>query len=288
MFSLAWCSRPEVKEAKFRFALGSFLEKEKNHIQVVEMDEDTKQFNVVAQAEHTFPPTKLMWRPTNEGPAQFASSCTALNIWALEDGQLKVVAKLANNRTQRGAPPGQVPPLTSFDWCSVNPQKIGSSSVDTTCTIWNVEKQKIETQLIAHDKAVYDIAFDCKQDSIFASVGADGSVRVFDQRNLDHSTIIYESNPSSPLLRLAWNKINRNHIATLALDAPGVTVVDIRKPSMSLADLNCGDMAVNHIAWAPHTAGHLLCGVNDGAAMIWNINQTAPRASAGTSRVTLR
>ena len=53
----------------------------------------------------------------------------------------------------------------------------------------------METQLIAHDKAVYDIAFAAvgNTDHLFASVGGDGSARLFDQRNLDHSTIVYET-----------------------------------------------------------------------------------------------
>merc|ERR1719326_1706744 len=101
-----------------------------------------------------------------------------------EDGKLTTVAKLANTRTpEKGL--GHLPPITSFDWSTANQHKIGCSSVDTTCTIWNLERQKIETQLIAHDKAVYDIAF-AQLENLFTSVGADGSVRLFDQRNLDH------------------------------------------------------------------------------------------------------
>ena len=48
--------------------------------------------------------------------------------------------------------------------------KIGTSSIDTTCTIWGLETGQVigrvnmvtgqvKTQLIAHDKEVYDIAF---------------------------------------------------------------------------------------------------------------------------------
>lgn len=48
------------------------------------------------------------------------------------------------------------------------------------------------TQLIAHDKEVYDIHFS-KDKDIFASVGADGSVRQFDIRDLKHSSVLYES-----------------------------------------------------------------------------------------------
>lgn len=29
-------------------------------------------------------------------------------------------------------------PLTSFDWCEADPATVGTSSIDTTCTIWDV------------------------------------------------------------------------------------------------------------------------------------------------------
>jgi WD repeat-containing protein 68 len=54
---------------------------------------------------------------------------------------------------------------------------------------------------------------------MFASVGADGSVRMFDLRHLEHSTIIYEDAQHHPLLRLAWNKQDPNYLATMAMDA---------------------------------------------------------------------
>ena len=263
-YSLAWSAKSEA----FRFAVGSCIEETKNFIQIVELNEES-QLSCVAETEHSFPPTKLLWRPDNGDGKQdlLASSTTTLNLWKVEEGQVKCVAKLANTRAQKQST--NLPPLTSFDWSSVSHHKLGASSVDTTCTIWNLEKQKIETQLIAHDKAVYDIAFS-HVDSLFASVGADGSVRVFDQRNLDHSTIIYESSPPSPLLRLAWNKNNTNHIATIAMDAPGVNLIDIRRPSVALAALSFHDSCVNSIAWAPHSRNHLLCGTDDGFGIIWD------------------
>lgn len=50
-------------------------------------------------------------------------------------------------------------PLTSFDWNENDINRIGTSSIDTTCTIWDIEKEVVDTQLIAHDKEVYDIAW---------------------------------------------------------------------------------------------------------------------------------
>ena len=89
-------------------------------------------------------------------------------------------------------------PLTSFDWNEVDPNLLGTSSIDTTCTIWGLETGQVlgrvgntvsghvKTQLIAHDKEVYDIAFSKAGGGrdMFASVGADGSVRMFDLRHL--------------------------------------------------------------------------------------------------------
>lgn len=46
--------------------------------------------------------------------------------------------------------------------------------------------------------------------------GADGSARLFDLRNLQHSTIVYEDPLRTPLMRLAWNKQDSNYLATFA------------------------------------------------------------------------
>ena len=48
-------------------------------------------------------------------------------------------------------------PLCS-DWNETDPNLIGTSSIDTTCTIWDIETQQVRTQLIAHDKEVYDVS----------------------------------------------------------------------------------------------------------------------------------
>ena len=105
----------------------------------------------------------------------------------------------------------------------------------------------VKTQLIAHDKEVYDIAFSKAGGGrdMFASVGADGSVRMFDLRHLEHSTIIYEDPTHTPLLRLAWNKQDTNYLATVAMDACEVIILDIRVPCTPVARLNNHRACVN-------------------------------------------
>ena len=181
---------------------------------------------------------------------------------------------------------------------------IGTSSIDTTCTIWNLETGQsigrvnstgsqsaisghVRTQLIAHDKEVCDIAFSKAGGGrdMFASVGADGSVRMFDLRHLDHSTIIYEEPDNNPLVRLAWNKQDENYLGTFAMHGTALILLDIRVPCKPVAQLSshlAGQNAatngagstsqcVNGIAWAPHSASYVCTASEDKQALIWDL-----------------
>lgn len=106
---------------------------------------------------------------------------------------------------------------------------------------------------------------------MFASVGADGSVRMFDLRHLEHSTIIYEDQGHTPLLRLAWNKQDPNFLATIAMDASEVVILDVRVPCTPVARLNNHRACVNGLAWAPHSACHICTAGDDHQALIWDI-----------------
>ncbi|KAG0659912.1 hypothetical protein C6P46_004852 [Rhodotorula mucilaginosa] len=99
-------------------------------------------------------------------------------------------ATLQNSKAEFSAP------LTGFSWSMLEPTQIVTASIDTTCTVWDISTGVPVTQLIAHDREVYDVAWSPAQREIFASVGADGSVRMFDLRSLEHSTILYEAAPS--------------------------------------------------------------------------------------------
>ena len=48
-------------------------------------------------------------------------------------------------------------PLTSFSWNAPSPNLVVTSSIDTTCTIWDLPTRSALTQLIAHDREVYDV-----------------------------------------------------------------------------------------------------------------------------------
>lgn len=178
---------------------------------------------------------------------------------------------LNNNKTSE-----YCAPLTSFDWNETDPAMLGTSSIDTTCTIWDIETQQARTQLIAHDREVFDLAFARGKDC-FASVGADGSVRMFDLRSLEHSTIIYESVHLDALLRLEWNKQDPNYLATFMVDSKKTIVLDIRVPSVPVAELGGHTGCVNAAAWAPHSSCHICTAGDDSQALIWDLSNMSKK-----------
>lgn len=259
----------------FRLAVGSFIEDYNNRVEIIAMDESRSSLRgaPALSFSHPYPPTKLAFIPDRDAsrPDLLASSGDHLRLWRIgEDGV--TLEKLLNNAKSAAPGPGAAPaPITSFDWNDVELRRVATSSIDTTCTVWDVERGVVEAQLIAHDREVYDVAWGGA--GVFASVSADASVRVFDLRDKSHSTIIYESpaGPEAPLLRLAWNRLDPRLLATFALDSAKTLVLDIRSPSAPVAELARHTGAVNAVAWAPHSAAHLCTAADDAGALIWDL-----------------
>jgi len=267
IYAMAFSSRPSYK---FRLGIGSCSDDIDNTIEIIQLNDKMESFTVRAQTSHKYPPTKLMWIPdlSESFPDIFATSGESLKIWQVNEDNNKIELKkdLINNKQIEFSAP-----LTSFDWNQVNYNLIGTASIDTTCTIWDINKGVVYTQLIAHDKEVYDISFSMDQ-NIFASVGADGSARQFDLRNLEHSTVLYETENSLPLLRLAWNKVDSNLLAVFGMEQDYVTILDVRAPLREYAKLRSHKNCVNAIAWAPHSRHHLCSVGDDSQALIWDIS----------------
>ncbi|KAJ3195539.1 ddb1 and cul4 associated factor 7 [Irineochytrium annulatum] len=312
VYGLHWSQRPNA----FRLGLTSFIEEYANKIQIIQLFDRAAEFVKVGEIEHNYPVTKLLWSPYKGGqsPDLFATTGDYFRIYELMDSEdarsvatenaemgarkhinqaIHCRATLSNNKKDYCAP------LTSFDWNETDPSLCVTSSIDTTCTVWDVNAQQAKTQLIAHDKEVYDVAF-ARGTDVFASVGADGSVRMFDLRALDHSTIIYEtpsmvvpapppmnvpgagptgnlSAPTNmtvenpPLLRLAWNKQDPNYLASIQIDSPSVLILDIRVPAVPVTELQGHNANVNAIQWAPHSSGHICSAGDDSQALVWDI-----------------
>eukprot|EP00586_Coscinodiscus_wailesii_P006935 CAMPEP_0172492164 /NCGR_PEP_ID=MMETSP1066-20121228/23205_1 /TAXON_ID=671091 /ORGANISM="Coscinodiscus wailesii, Strain CCMP2513" /LENGTH=387 /DNA_ID=CAMNT_0013261623 /DNA_START=33 /DNA_END=1196 /DNA_ORIENTATION=- len=300
VFALSWSHRPDPT-SQFRLAIGSYVEQYSNCVQIVkkranhaisapqppdphlaahhqkdqEYTYNSTQMFKACEFDHPYPCTKILWSPDRSSSSRdlLATTGDYLRIWNVADdgsgrGTLlhKKEALLNNNKNSE-----YCAPLTSFDWNEADPNIVGTSSIDTTCTIWDVTQQTARTQLIAHDREVFDLAFARGKD-VFASVGADGSVRMFDLRSLEHSTIVYESQNLVPLLRLEWNKQDPNYLATFMVDSHRTIILDIRVPSMPVAELGGHSGCVNATAWAPHSSCHICTAGDDSQALIWDLS----------------
>ena len=222
--------------------------------------------------EHRYPATKVMWIPDTRGdsPDLVASSSDALRIWKLDASGRNPELKCTFSDS-KSATVDSCAPLTSFDWNAQDMDMLGTASFDSICTIWSLTAGKPKTRLIAHDKEVFDIAF-AQGTNVFATVGADGSVRMFDLRSLAHSTIIYESPNLVPLVRVAWNQKDGNYLATFQSDSNNATLLDIRSPCIPMTELVSHSQPVNALSWAPHSSCHLVTGAEDRNVLIWDIS----------------
>lgn len=338
-------------------AVSSFVEQYANQVQVIDLVANTSSppapgsaappqppfiLSPVCTLEHPYPATKVDWIPDEGGvhPSLVATTGDFLRIWDVSpdgcdgSGGSGVGGRGGSAAVGVGAPNPPMTgtmkclltsntaseycaPLTAFDWNEVDVSLIGTSSIDTTCTVWDVTTQQSVTQLIAHDAEVYDFAFAVRSTNVFASVGADGSVRLFDLRSLEHSTIVYEAPDAAPLLRLRWNAHDPNYLAAVVGGSPEVVLLDIRVPSTPVATLRHGGAggaaegvpgggaagatggggaatpggggggaagegplnSVNALCWAPHSAAHLLSVSDGGEALIWDVSRV-PASSA--------
>ena len=241
-----------------RLAISSLEKRLDNKIEILELiDNELK--NVYEQ-QIAYPCTKLLWSP-NKGKNSllaFTSDCVQIYDYSEEKRVLSFQTRLNNLKSKYCGP------LTSFDWNMVNDSILGTASLDNTCTIWDLNKQSIKTQLIAHDKEVFDIQFR-NDENIFISGGADGSVRLFDLRMLDHSTIIYET--KGCINKLAWNLQTPNLIAALSLDKNIIFIFDSRMSNVTIDELNLHKEPVTGCVWAPDNPTQL-CSVSEDCSVI--------------------
>ncbi|GAA5883906.1 hypothetical protein JCM16303_004691 [Sporobolomyces ruberrimus] len=275
-------------------------------------------FQAVARANLVYPPSAVQFAPARlsaslgggstggggDGQREVvATSSECLRLWDLVTGEegggggsgfvgnhgnqprsrLVSRAILQNSKADYSAP------LTSFSWSVLEPTHIVTSSIDTTCTVWDISTGAPVTQLIAHDREVYDVAWSPASREVFASVGADGSVRMFDLRSLEHSTILYEAAPSvpsssskrngsssgsgssppqappttnsnsssttipSPLLRLAFSPTSPTYLSVVHADSGDVQILDTRSPGTPAFEVKGHKGNVNGMAWGGET-----------------------------------
>lgn len=232
------------------FLLGSYIESNQNQIEFLTYSPESNKIIQLASADHIYPPTKIMWSPvqTTSLPL-FASISDCLRIWKCDSDKLEVINNLLphqENKDYNG-------PLTSFDWSSKDPSTLGTSSIDKTCIIWDLNKSTIKKQILAHNSEVNDIAFS-QDPNIFVTASTDFSVRKFDLRSLEQCSIIYENSRQQFVVRVAWNKQDSNYLAILSADSNTVALLDIRAQVHPIMEIKGHTSGINSMCWASNSS----------------------------------
>ncbi|PCH43888.1 WD40 repeat-like protein [Wolfiporia cocos MD-104 SS10] len=329
----------------FRLGISSLTDDSRNRIAIVGLQDERvlveddyteyPDFVTLVEAPHGYPATSLQWQPASAASYAWsqkaattellATTGDALRIWEYTSDAQSALSSYVGRQASGGghrltlktALSGQSKvqnhstgaPLTNFSWNEKSPSMVVTSSIDTTCTVWNIDTATAITQLIAHDREVYDVAWLPQSVDIFVSVGADGSLRAFDLRSLEHSTILYETPapknmpappqtefsttarpPTSPLLRIAFNPADSNYMSTFHMDGSEVQILDMRHPGQPVMELKAHRAPVTALGWGS-TANPLLATAGDDCQLLlWDLSphtqipSSSPRtASSGLS-----
>ncbi|CAH0477786.1 unnamed protein product [Peronospora belbahrii] len=267
LYGLCW--RPDV--SSMRIAASTFIPGEyANKIEIFHPTANQKEVVSALEIDHPYPPTKIMWSPASLGAhvELLATTADFLRLWTITDSSIELHSRFMEKKNKNDV----CAPLTSFDWNELEPNVIGTSSTGKTCTIWDINQPTLPMhQITAHDTDVYDTAFSSSDPKKFASVGGEGSLRLFDLRSLESSTIVYVSPDKTPLLRLAWNKRDDRFIATFADDSTKISVIDLRRPIFPMVVLDQHKAGVNSMSWSPHSRYDLCSAGEDNAAIVYDI-----------------
>ena len=109
---------------------------------------------------------------------------------------------------------------------------------------------------------------------VFVTAGKDGSIRRFDLRSLEHSTIMFETADCDPLLRVRWNHLDPSYIATFGLNNNSVIILDIRVHTSPVAELHFHKSVVNGISWSQENSSVLATCGDDGKCSIWDLSHS--------------
>ncbi|CCC70999.1 hypothetical protein NCAS_0G01120 [Naumovozyma castellii] len=299
LFGLDWSNDDFV-------CVSSYKEDSRNKLQLLHSP-DLLTWDKIAECNVTYSISNIQWLPSHVNPRKIATSSESLRIWSFNDEENTIQEQInlslckynkQHHHQQQPAPSetpggtvidplsnsvlGELPPITSFHWNPIDTNLLISSSIDTTCIVWDLQSSNyVKTQLIAHDSEVYDVRFLTQSTQLFASCGGDGSVRVFDLRSLAHSTIIYEPpvsdlNPDTSqfaLLRLEPSPHDPNVMATFAADSNKILILDMRNPESPLMILEGHSASVNQIKWHPIKRNVLLSGGDDCQVLYWDLNK---------------
>jgi WD repeat-containing protein 68 len=265
-----------VEENVINLAVSSLNMNSNNNISILSFNQEDKEeednnintnnnaITLKSKVECRFPVSSILFSPHIENKNLLVSTSDLLYLYSYDNETISLKAAFTKRRKDYCGP------LTACDWSHVNNSIVGVSSVDSTCSLWDLNKTEITYITIAHDKEVYDISLG-PDEFTFMSTGADGSVRLFDSRTANSVNILFETKKKIPLTRIKWNLLNPYFILTVVVDKNEIYVLDQRDLSYPYAILKVHTNVVNNAIWAPQSNTNFISVSDDKSALIWDI-----------------
>lgn len=142
----------------------------------------------------------------------------------------------------------------SVDWSSKwNCHQILSASWDGTIKLWDCNRnQSFMTYTHSETESIYRATFAPLMANIFASVGTDGQLNLWNLFDVSGKPLMSVSaDPIGEVLSLAWHEYNCNILSTGNSDGL-IRTWDLRNLRHPIHDLYAGEYAVRRLAYSPH------------------------------------
>ncbi|KAJ9127499.1 Histone acetyltransferase type B subunit 2 [Naganishia onofrii] len=184
------------------------------------------------------------------------------------DGQCKPDIRLKGQRKEG----------YGLSWSTLKTGHILSSSDDTTVAYWDVNafsKQKgtIEPlrQYRGHSSVVEDVDWHASDENMFASVGDDKKLMIWDTRSDNYNKASQEvEGHTSEINSVAWNRA----VSTLLLTGSSDNTIglwDIRRLDQKVHSFEAHQDEVLQLAWSPHDPTVFASSSTDRRVNIWDV-----------------
>ena len=219
-------------------AVASFDKSSENTIALYQLRDE--EFCHVLSFPCSLPQTRVCFRPhgTLTPTDSFVSIDVGLHVFHIEGERAHAGDTL---------PIGEGRPLTSLDWNRSDPKISVTGCVDGTASIVDMQALQVTSTIQAHEQDVYDVSF-FPVSSTFVTAGLDGSLRVFDPRDLNSSLIIYQA--AMPIQRVITSPFEGYLIGALPGASNRVVIVDSRFPGPPAAVCGGNESPVVAFGWS--------------------------------------
>lgn len=146
----------------------------------------------------------------------------------------------------------------SVDWSEKwNYHQILSGSWDGSIKLWDCNRQKSVATYMGHTDLIYSAKFSPLVANIFASVGTDGLLNLWNSFDFSGKPLMtVKAAHDSEILSLAWSHYDRNVLVTGGADGV-VRGWDLRNMRHQVFELFSGEFAVRRLSFSPHKASVL-------------------------------